>query len=452
MIASLSQFESYGNSRYTHGAMINARAVLRLLLLTVIVGLVPFPVLSADIETSRQVDITTLDSLLRQIRARNPDIAAAKFELEAARQRIAPARAFDDPMLEVGVVNVPVESMSFRREDMTMKMLGVSQRLPFPGKRALRAAVASLDAESMAFAYQETINRTVRDACVAYSQLILIRQSRNIVQSNRVVVEQFLRVAEGRYTVGQSGQPDVLKAQTQLTRMADELLRIDGEEAAMQADLNRLRDTASAEPLAPVASAVARSEPDSALMRQLATDRRPQLHGLKSMIERYDREAALMRREFYPDFDVRVGYGQRERTLDGMPRDDMVSLTVAVNLPIWRKSRLEPRVAEAHAMSARASEMYRAQTAEVFAALDTQIAVIRQSRLSLNLITTGLLPQSRLTVESSLAAYRVGRVDFATLLDNQMIVYTYELEWARATQQLAKAFAEIDFLIGGPVG
>lgn len=155
-----------------------------------------------------------------------------------------------------------------------------------------------------------------------------------------------------------------------------------------------------------------------------------------------------MQREFYPDFDVRLSYGDREPTPEGTRREDMVSLTVAVDLPIWRKSRLEPQVAEARAMRERSREMYRAQTFEVFAALDTQAATIEQSRRSLELIDSGLLPQSRLAVESSLAAYRVGRVDFATLLDNQMLVYAYELERARTSAAEVKALAEIDFLIG----
>ena len=51
---------------------------------------------------------------------------------------MAPAGALDDPMLEAGVINVPTNSFSFDREDMSMKMIGLSQRLPFPGKRGLK--------------------------------------------------------------------------------------------------------------------------------------------------------------------------------------------------------------------------------------------------------------------------------------------------------------------------
>jgi outer membrane protein TolC len=309
-----------------------------------------------------------------------------------------------------------------------------------------------MDADSIKFAYEETVNRVMRDARAGYFDLALVRQSREIVVHNREVVEQFLHVAEARYGVGQGTQADVLKAQTQLSGMSEELLLIDREEAAMQAQLRRLRDDVSDPPPllrpTPLPSVPKTLNIEISALRQAAIHDRPQLRGLQSLIERNDQEVALLQRDFYPDFDVRLSYGKRERTLDGARRDDMVSLTVAVNLPIWRKNRIEPRISEALAMRNRTRELYRAQSAEVLAALDTQFATAQQSRLSADLIEAGLLPQSRLAVESSLAAYRVGRVDFSTLLDNQMIVYRYELERARTAAAYAKALAEIDFLVG----
>ena len=90
-----------------------------------------------------------IDELVAEALRSNPEIQAAKREREAAEQRIAPAGALDDPMLEAGVISVPIDSFRFNREDMTMKMIGLSQRLPYPGKRGLRQDVAARDAESV---------------------------------------------------------------------------------------------------------------------------------------------------------------------------------------------------------------------------------------------------------------------------------------------------------------
>ena len=49
-----------------------------------------------------------LPGLIAEALENNPEIQAAYQEREAARQRIAPAEALDDPMLEAGVINAPL--------------------------------------------------------------------------------------------------------------------------------------------------------------------------------------------------------------------------------------------------------------------------------------------------------------------------------------------------------
>jgi len=170
-----------------------------------------------------------LRELLGEAARNNPEILAAGNEREAALNRVSIAGALDDPMLEAGVVNAPLASQTFRREDMTMKMLGLSQRFPYPGKRGLRQDVAAKDAESVAHAYQETVNRVARDVKTAYFELAFVVESARLVEGNKRVLEQFLKISESRYAVGQASQSDVLKAQTQLTRMEDELLKLASE-------------------------------------------------------------------------------------------------------------------------------------------------------------------------------------------------------------------------------
>jgi outer membrane protein TolC len=53
-------------------------------------------------------------------------------------------------------------------------------------------------------------------------------------------------------------------------------------------------------------------------------------------------------------------------------------------------------------------------------------------------------------VESSVAAYKVSRVDFLTLLDSQMALFDYEVSYATVLSNYNKALVEIDFLTGKP--
>ena len=390
-----------------------------------------------------------LGTLVAEALQNNPELRAAAKETEAASQRVRPAGALEDPMLEAGLLNVPIQSGRLDREDMTMKMLGVSQKLPYPGKRALREQVAAKDAESVKYGLRETANRIVRDVKLAYFDLALVGETVRQLQSNRLVLEQFLRIAEGRYASGQATQADVLKAQTQLGRMTEELLRMERERPVMEAELLRLlgrRENAA--PIAAELPGIGDAAFSLEALQQAALRERPQLLGLQSVIDRSAKTLELARKETQPDFDLRFAYGQRERNQMGLPREDLVSLTVAMNLPVWREDKIEPRIAEAQAMREQTLEVQQAQQNEVLARLRQQVAIAEQSRKSVRLYETGILPQARLAVEASLSGYKVSRVDPLMLLDSQMTLFGYEISRAKELVNFNKALAEIEFLTG----
>lgn len=395
-------------------------------------------------------DDIPLQKLIAEAINANPELQALDHERRAARHRIAPAGALDDPMLEAGVINLPVDTLRFNREDMTMKMIGVSQRVPYPGKRDLRTQIAAKEAGTVELNYQEAANRIVRDVKLGYFDLAYLTRAARLVESNRLVLEQFLQLAESRYGVGQATQADVLRAQTQLAKMLDEAHRLERERRAAEAELGRAVGRPDAAiGLAPLLPEIGRAPtPDVSALESLARTQRPQLAALQSSVERADKTIELARKDYLPDFDVRLQYGQRDRAPDGMRRDDMVSVTVAISLPVWRQTKLDPKLAEAQAMRDSAASMLRAQESELRARLRQQTAIVEQSQRSLRLLDTSILPQSHLGVEAALSAYRVNRVDMLTLLDNQMAIFGYELTRAQTIVNYYKALAEIDLLTG----
>jgi len=390
-----------------------------------------------------------LGSLIAEALRNNPELRAAAKETEAAGERVRPAGALEDPMLEAGLLNVPIQLFRLNREDMTMKMLGLSQKLPYPGKRALREQVAAKEAETVNYGLHETTNRVVRDVKLAYFDLALTDETVRLLQSNRRILEQFLHIAESRYAVGQAAQADVLKAQTQLGRMSEELLRMERERPVMEAELVRLLGRrGNAAPIAVELPGLRETALNLESLQQTALRERPQLLGLQSAIERSAKTLELARKDAQPDFDLRFSYGQRERDLAGMPREDLVSFTVAMNLPVWRKDKIEPRIAEAQAMREQTLEMLQAQQNEVLARLRQQVAVNEQSRKSVRLYQTDILPQARLAVEATLAAYKVSRADVLMLLDSQMSLFGYEISRAKELVNFNKSLAEIELLTG----
>lgn len=393
---------------------------------------------------------TPLAALIEEATQANPEIRAARREAEAAEQRIAPAGALSDPMLEVGVLNLPIDTFSFRQDDMTMKMIGLGQRLPYPGKRRLREQLAEEDAEATRHRTQDTVNRTVRNVRVAYYDLALNATATRLTLYNRGTVHQLLRIARAKYEVGQGNQADVLKGELQLSRMSDELIRLARQQREIAGELDAAlgrppgQRAIAPEPLALTAGPATRVGHDT-----LAAQ--PRLLGLQSRIARSQKVLDLAAKEYYPDFDVKFAYGQRDRAQDGMSRPDMILFTVGINLPVWRSTRLAPLVAEAEAMRGQALDSYEAQRNDILMQLHHQAAAAEQSLASARLYETTILPQARLAVDASLAAYRVDRLDFLNVLDSQMTVFNAEIAHATAVAGYNKALAEIDLLTGTPV-
>src|SRR4051812_3924277 len=63
---------------------------------------------------------------------RAPLYAHHNSKVSAAAERVVYEGRLADPQLTLGAINVPVDSFSLRKEDMTMSMVGVRQAFP-PG-------------------------------------------------------------------------------------------------------------------------------------------------------------------------------------------------------------------------------------------------------------------------------------------------------------------------------
>ena len=150
----------------------------------------------------------------------------------------------------------------------------------------------------------------------------------------------------------------MLKAQTQVSKMLEELIKLGRERPMLEAELNRAAGRAATWRDQPATGAGPRRRARAGELRAAAR-KPPATRGAAAHDGSQRQGARVGAKDYYPDFDVRVSYGQRDNFQD-MRREDMISFTVAINLPVWRESKRDPRVAEAEAMREQASAMYQA--------------------------------------------------------------------------------------------
>ena len=95
-----------------------------------------------------------------------------------------------------------------------------------------------------------------------------------------------------------------------------------------------------------------------------------------------------------------------------------------------------------------AEAQYRAMKNEVLFMIADMASMVQRGERQLELYTTGIIPQASLQVNSAMSAYRVNKADFLTLLDSQMTLYKYELEYHQALTEYGKGVANLGATVG----
>jgi outer membrane protein TolC len=389
-----------------------------------------------------------LAQLISTALADNPDLKASEARWRMFSSRIAQASSLDDPMLMLkiqnGIVRAPFD---FRRDGMTQKVIGVSQQLPFWGKRALKGEVAEKEAESYKWTMEERKLELARMVKEIYYQIYNIDRSLAVVDRNIRIFDDFIALAETKYSVGQGGQQDVFKAQVERSKMLDMRISLEQQRRSLEANLNALLYRPPGTPVGRIADV--EMQPLSLTAEQLAAvadDSRPLLKANRALVEKAAAGLKLAKKEYLPDFNVAFEYMQRDPAM-GSDGADMYSLGVTFNLPVQR-SRRQAAVAESNAEAGMAAEELNSLRNTIRAGISDLLAQLERRRKLADLYKTGIIPQAWQSLESATIGYRVNKVDFLTLLDNRVTLFNYEREYYDSIADYQVKRAQLEALVG----
>lgn len=389
-----------------------------------------------------------LDQFIAEALQNNPGLREAGHKISASKEVPPQAGSLDDPVLKFELKNLPVNTFSFSQEAMTQKQVTITQKFPFPGKLGLKTEIAEKDVEIAEENYEEIKLRIVREVKRSYYELNFVMAAIDIVKQNKELLRQFVTIAETKYSVGKGIQQDVLKAQVELSRILDELIRLDKLQKNEQARLNTLMNRLPQAPLS-ISRGIAKTRFPYVIddLQRLAEQNRPFLKGIKSLIERFDRSYQLARKQYYPDFNIGFRYGQRQDSLSAR-RPDFVSAFVGINIPIWFKTKQTRKAAEERHKLDMAREKYNNARNQVFLKIKEILDKEAEGEQLLKLIKTAIIPQASQSLESALAGYPVEKVDFITLLDNQMTLFRWKIKYQRILAKYEKNLADLEHVVG----
>jgi outer membrane protein TolC len=369
----------------------------------------PLAIARADPATGED---PVLAGLVRDALDKSPEYARAHAEVAAERERIPQAGALPDPTLTLGIQNDGFKGIEIGNMETSFWQVMVTQPLPWPGKRDLRAGAARAQASTAEARLERVRLSLVAEVERGYLELLLVRGQLELLAKLETLWREAEAMTRARYEVGAVPQSDVIRAQLERTRLVQQRLALEVNERTRVQTLNRLRVRPLGEAIDTTRRLAETTDPPLPSADELVADaerRSPDLAEAHLARDAAEQRLAVARRDRYPDFTVSAGI---------MPRgglDPMWTASVGISLPIF-SGRKEAVNETANRRDASASgedalrQVMQLRARERHAVLEADLRTIRLYRET-------LLVQSDAAVRSTLAQYRVGKVPFASVLE-----------------------------------
>lgn len=375
----------------------------------------------------------------------NSRLKAMESETRMMKNRIDWSGSLDDPKLKFGVNNLPVGSYSFTKEDMTSKEIGISQMIPV-GKLGVKRTIAEKEYEKSLLRLKKEKVEMLHDLRMNIYELIYTRSSISIIEE---IKKQIKLVTEREVAASKAGTgtiANVLKSNIEFNMAEEDLINLVQKERELIQKIKYLAGTQNDiiinELPAPEFSDISADEVKNEIIAS-----NPDLKLLKKDMEISAEEVRLKEMEYIPDVEVGVSYMRREDGKD-MKRDDMVSGMVSLNIPVWFWKRNMPMVDEMKFKNSSADSFYRDRVNDISARADIIISQLSRWHELYKLYRDKLIPQTELALETNLARYRTGSVEFMPVVDNIRMLLRYRRELNMALKEYYSSCSELNAMKG----
>jgi outer membrane protein TolC len=385
-------------------------------------------------------------SLIAYAKDHNQELAALRFDADAASLRVLPAGSLPDPVLRTELMDFTNQGNN-RPASLLPGNVGatrylLTQSVPWYGRRELQSDVARAQesgARGQTAALWADLSSKIKSA---YAMHYYLTGSIRFTREMADLTQRLEKLAQTRYANGQGTQQEVIRAQLEQTDLQSTLIELANEQHHAHTQLNNLLSRPSDAPLADPEKL--RPLPDAATLGALdalVRANNPQLQIASSGVEeaRINRELSYKNR--YPGFTLGIAPTQSGNTVKSW------DLMVEFNIPLQQESR-RSQEREAEARVAAATARQEALLNSVLSALSQSVSGLQSAQRTESIIATQLLPQAALSFQSALNGYENGKVDFATLLDAQRSILKARSQQIKAQYEAQLRLAEIERLAG----
>jgi outer membrane protein TolC len=407
----------------------------------VLLALLPAAALPEDRGAPAPAD---LGALLAEAEANSPLLRAAAARLEAARRVPSQRQAPPDPMATIGYTNEGTSRFTLGESEDARLSLSWTQEVPYPGKLGKAADVATLEAEIAARELELVRLQVGAKIKSAYADLYRLDRTAAILSETRSVLDAFAQTAQRRYEAGEGIQESILKAQTEILRLEAELTRVHQERRAAELRISAVTGRPGDTPVGPATNLPAIDFPDDpGTLADAAVAVSPEIAALETAVRRSEASLQRARLDLKPDFFWSASYDNR----GGL--DPMLTGMFGLRLPLYKERKQAQAVlqAESELLAVRQDLMDR--QVRIRAEVRDLVSLYQRAERLRALFGQGVVPQARMTLDSALASYGVGRIAFLDLLFDLTALLNARIEHVTQEGERLRVASALEPLLGG---
>lgn len=378
-----------------------------------------------------------VEDLIREALRNSPSLQSMQSRIRAAGEMISPEGALPDPMLEITMQDVNFPSITVGDEEMSMVGVQATQNIPFPGKLQAKKETAKAKQQTIVAQREELRRALVKNIRIAYAQLYAVDQEQKALGYGKELQEMLNATVSMRYSAGEAKQEDVIKTQLQLSRLQERAIDLAAEREKVIAVLNRLLDRPGDLRIGAVFTLPLPigSTPE---IQEATFAHASELHTKQQEINVAARQARVSELELYPNFSVGMGFFSR----GGI--DQVVTLQVGVELPLWRKYKQRPLLRASQQEWEAAKQDYRDMQAQVRSELSQLQTEKNRIDRQIHLLQEATLPQTSAALDSARSSYISSQGDYSTVIEDFNLWLDARVQLERLIADRYRTWAEIE--------
>ncbi|NMH59840.1 TolC family protein [Alteromonas ponticola] len=411
---------------------------------------------SSMVVAQTENDRIALPVLIDRALANDAKLTGAKLREQAVKDKSIAAGTLPDPSVSIGMMNLPVDTFDFSQEAMTQLKVGVSQMFPRGDVLALRQGQLSLQASRFPQLRAERRAQLAVAVSLRWLDWYQAVQTIELIDNDTVLFDQLVDIVKANYAsaIGSTRQQDLIRAELEKVQLSDRLTIQQQRQEMAIAALGQWLDM-------PVAANSAQlHKPDIPLavphtkvfdlsLQDLASilNDHPALRALTIDYQVANKEVAVAKQQYKPQWGVEASYAWRDESADTMSRADFFSVGVSFDVPLFTQNRqdrgVSAAVAEAEAVKTEQQLLLRKMMADVNS-LRQQLRRLMQRKA---LYSGQLLSQMQEQTDATLTAYTNDDGEFAEVVRSRITLLNSRIAALEIDVEILKTIVQLNYYL-----